>query len=128
MAHINKLTDYALIILSSMKEDEVISALNLSKKNLLPLATTNKILKKLTKYHICGSKKGKEGGYYLLRTKNKISLLSVIQALEDKNPSLTECSTGFCKLKQNCNIQEKMNIIDKEINSILSNKFISDII
>jgi FeS assembly SUF system regulator len=130
MLRISKLSDYALIILTEMNENDIFSAKTLSDKNSIPFATTNKILKLLVNSKICISKKGKNGGFSLNKSLNKISILEVIYAIDDKKPSLTECSTSYsqCQLKNYCKISSKMNVINKEICNILSKKFLSDLI
>lgn len=129
MLRISKLTDYALLLLVEIQEGKVLSASYLSEKTKIPLATTNKILKLLTKEKICSSKSGKTGGFFLEKSKSSISLLSIIHAMEGKPTSLTACGiNNSCTLKQHCKINEKMKIIDSEINFILSNKFISDLL
>lgn len=130
MLKISKLTDYGLILLTELKEDEVLSASFLSNKTQIPLATTNKILKKLLAKKICHSKYGKTGGFFLNKPHNNISILEVINCIEDIPTHFTECSNTHnqCQLKNNCKISSKMKLIDKEIHSILSKKFISDLI
>lgn len=127
MLRISKLTDYALLLLVEMQEHKVLSASYLSDITKIPLATTNKVLKKLAKSNICKARSGKTGGFYLSISKNKLSLLTVIHAMEGKPTSLTQCGTHSCTLKSHCKINDKMNIIDSEINTILSNKFIADL-
>ena len=130
MLRISKLSDYALIILTEMNENDIFSAKTLSEKTSIPFATTNKILKLLVNAKICNSGRGKNGGFSLNKALNKISVLDVICAIDDKELSLTECSTSHsqCQLKSYCKISSKMNAIDKEIFQVLSKKFLSDLI
>lgn len=130
MLRISNLTDYALILLTEMKENEVISATSLSQKTHIPLATTNKILKLLLKNNICKSKSGKTGGFYLSKSLNNISFLDVVQSIDNVNLHLTQCSEihNNCELKIHCKISKKMNAIDKEIYTLLQKKFISDLL
>jgi Rrf2 family protein len=129
MLRISKLTDYALVILTEMQESQLHSASSLSQLTHIPLATTNKILKLLLIGKICSSKSGKMGGFLLVQPKHKISLLAVIQTIDGCNMRLTQChnNNSSCQLIKCCKITDKMNLIDKEINNILSNKFISDL-
>lgn len=130
MLNISKLTDYCLVLLCELKEDEVLSASYLSKKTQIPLATTNKILKLLLIKNICISRSGKTGGFSITKPHNEISLLEVVQCIEDKTPHLTECSkaNNNCQLKNHCKISSKMQLIDKEIINILNKRFISDLL
>jgi FeS assembly SUF system regulator len=130
MLRISKLTDYALIILAEMQNDEIFSAKHISDSTQIPLATTNKILKLLHKANICNSKYGKNGGFILAKSPSLISILNVIQAIDEKSTSLTECANidHGCQLKNHCKITKKMNLIDYEIHNLLKNKFISDLV
>lgn len=129
MLRISKLTDYALLILVEIQENKVLSASYLSEITKIPLATTNKILKLLTKDNICKSQSGKTGGFSLIIPKNQLSLLKVVHAIEGKPTSFVNCANNnHCELKNHCKISDKMNLIDQEINQLLSKKFISDLI
>lgn len=130
MLKISKLTDYALIILTYMSEEKVLSATSISEQTKIPLATTNKVLKQLLFSKICSSRSGKMGGFLLNYSKNNISLLHVVQAMEGKIPTITQCGNNqtCCQLKPFCKISDKMNLIDKEIHAILSKRFISDLV
>lgn len=126
---ISKLTDYSMVILSEMKEDGLLSATKISEITHVPLATTNKILRILTKSHICFSKGGKTGGFGLLLPLTKISLLQVVKAIEGQTPVFTTCVTNNdCKIQRHCKITKKMQMIDTEINKLLASKFISDLL
>lgn len=126
---ISKLTDYSIVILSEMKLGTLLSANKISELTHVPLATTNKILRLLAKAELCFSKGGKTGGFGLSINPDKISLLQVVQAIEGQQPSFTQCITdNSCKIQIHCKISKKMQIVDKEINTVLANKFISDLV
>ena len=126
---ISKLTDYSLLILCQLSISHLLPANKISEFTHVPLATTNKILRLLNKSNICISKGGKSGGFSLARPQQEISLLHVVQAIEGATPSITQCiNDNTCKLQIHCKISQKMQIIDKEINFVLANKFISDLI
>ena len=129
MLKLNKLTDYALLIICELKTDEIITAKKISETTLIPLATTNKILKKLCHQKICFAKGGKTGGFGLLKPHAEINLLDIVQAIEGDIPKIIECSTSnLCQLQKKCKIAHKMQAIDREIYKVLSSKFISDIL
>ena len=126
---ITKLTDYALLLLCEMKEQELISSKQLSEKIKVPFATVNKLLRLLTQSGICGSKGGKTGGFFLLKSHKTISLLDVIFSIEGKDTRLTDCTNhNECQLKNFCKIAPKMQAIDNEIYKVLRSKFLSDLI
>lgn len=129
MINISKLSDYALVILANMNEDEIFSSSFLNQKTHIPLATTNKILRLLCVANLCSSKKGKDGGFYLLKPKSSISILDVINAIETNQLAFTECSSfiNACKLHNSCKISKSMNVINNEIQSVLKNYLISSL-
>lgn len=117
-----------MVILCELKEDSLLSANKISENTKVPLATTNKILRLLTQAKICASKGGKAGGFNLAMPPHTISLLQVIKAIEGYTPTFTQCiSDTDCKIQKHCRISTKMQAIDKEINAVLSRKFISDL-
>lgn len=132
MLRISKLSDYALIILIEMNQKNFFSSKFLSDKTTIPFATTNKILKLLVHSNICQSERGKNGGFSITKPLSEISVLEVISAIEEKQPTLTQCSDtsskSECQLKTYCKISKKMNLIEKEINQVLKNKFLSQLI
>lgn len=126
---INKLTDYAFLLLCELKENELISSKELSQRTKVKFATTNKILRILTKNKICLSKGGKFGGFSLKKPQSSISLLEIINLIEGTNTNLTECSkNNSCQLQKFCKISSKIKLIDIEIQNILKSKFIIDLI
>lgn len=129
MLKISKLTDYALVLLSEMQQEHILSAQHLSQVTRVPLATTNKLLKMLTSHGICQSKSGKMGGFSLAYPKESISLLQIIHSIEGNSSKLTQCTGGdqSCQLIGHCKITQKMNLIDKEISQVLGQKFLSDL-
>lgn len=127
MIRITKLSDYALILLSELSNEKTMSARELSEITHVPYATTNKILKILTP-SITLSKGGKNGGYLLKDDPSQITLLKVLQVMEGGSVSITECSSSSdCSLQSFCKTKDKLNIIDKEINAILSKRTIADL-
>lgn len=127
MIRITKLSDYALILLTELSIEKTISARELSSITHVPYATTNKILKLLTP-SITISKGGKQGGYSLKDAPEKITLLNILQVMEGQTISMTECSSGTdCSLHNFCKTKDKLNIIDREINAILSKRTLADL-
>lgn len=129
MLKINKFTDYALLLLCELKENERINAVTLSSITHIPLASTNKILKIFLKNNICKSKWGKGGGFTLIKAHNSITILDVVTLIEGSTPKLTQCSTDTtCQIQKHCRISKKMQFIDKEINAILASRTIEDLL
>lgn len=80
---------------------------------------------------ICTSKEGKNGGFYLLKPLNQISILDVISSIEGLYDGLTDCvdsNNNPCALAGSCKITNRMKTIDNQIYDLLKNKFLSDLI
>ncbi len=98
MLRISKLTDYGLVLLTHMAQEEgpgVRTAQELAESSRVPLPTASKILKELSKAGVVVSHRGRKGGYTLSRPATQISVAAVVEALEGP-VALTECSTTDC--------------------------------
>ncbi len=128
---ITKLTDYGILLLCELKQDVVLSSKQLNIKTKVPLATINKVMRLLIGSKICTSKEGKNGGFYLLKPLNQISILDVISSIEGLYDGLTDCvdsNNNPCALAGSCKITNRMKTIDNQIYDLLKNKFLSDLI
>lgn len=106
MIKILKMTDYALsITLFIIKNNKPYSAVEISNDLNLPLPAVSKILKILTKNNILTSQRGREGGYYVDRKPDLISIGEIIEAFEGPI-SITECSSDLknneCRVLNHC--------------------------
>jgi FeS assembly SUF system regulator len=106
MLRLNRLTDYAMLIMAEMSADDkgefLFSTKYLSKKTSLSCATVAKLLKLLSKKGLLNSFRGINGGYQLTRNADDVRVLDIIIAIEG-NISLTVCSSKLeCQLHNNC--------------------------
>jgi FeS assembly SUF system regulator len=118
MLRVSKLTDYGSVILTYMAAhpNEKISAARLAKAVFIPTATVSKLLKMLVKSGLLHSSLGKQGGYQLARSAEKISLAEIISVLEG-SIALTECcvSKGKCRIEEHCNIRQSWQGVNQII-------------
>lgn len=118
MLKINKLTDYASLILGRLaaKYPEFISAQDIAEMTTLPYPTVSKILKMLSRENILTSNKGINGGYQFSRPPEMITLADLIKAMEGQK-ALTECgvSLGTCQFEKACTARHKWNKVDQLI-------------
>jgi FeS assembly SUF system regulator len=116
MIRLNRLTDYAIVVLSQLSLDRasVRTATQLAHETGVPLPTVAKILKTLTIEGIIVSHRGAAGGYALSRSPDAITAAQIITALEGPI-ALTACvegSGGHCDVEQLCPMRghwEKVN-------------------
>ena len=109
MFRLNRLTDYAVVVMSQMaaRGGEVRQAPRIAEETGVPLPTVAKILNALAKADLVLSHRGATGGYTLSRAAEEISVSAIIQALEGPI-ALTACvdsatesceSEGFCPMR-----------------------------
>ena len=130
MLQINKLTDYATIILGflALNPEKTYSANSVAKQTSLTTPTVSKLLKLLAKYQLVTSFRGIEGGYQLARCSKAMTLADVITAIEG-NPAITECCvTKSCALNSLCAIKDNWQLINKQIIAALASITIHDMI
>ncbi|WP_041794498.1 RrF2 family transcriptional regulator [Pararhodospirillum photometricum] len=91
MFRINKLTDYAVVLLVDMaRSDKVRAAQQIAVDTGVPLPTVAKVMKALVRSALVVSHRGANGGYGLARPAQAITVADMIQALEGPI-ALTAC-------------------------------------
>lgn len=116
MIRLSKLTDYAVLVMTSMvnRAGGVETATSLADRTGLPAPTVAKILKLLVKDGLMVSHRGAAGGYTLARTADAINVAQIITAI-DGPIALTDCVEGgdtLCGVESLCprrNHWEKVN-------------------
>jgi len=131
MLKLSKLTDYATVILSVIAKDQcrVHGALELAEVTGIALPTVSKILKILAKAGVLSSTRGAKGGYSLAREPDKITVATVISALEGPI-ALTECAVSHkgCDQASGCRIQGNWHLINQKISHALESVTLADMI
>ncbi len=130
MIRINKLTDYAVVVLAQMagEPDKVITASRLAGDTNLPVPTVAKLLKSLARGGILASQRGAGGGYVLGRNAADITVAEIISALEGPI-SLTECvdgTQGYCEVESLCPMRGNWDKVNAAIRRALSEVTIAD--
>ena len=131
MLRLAKLTDYATVILSFMvkSQTQVHAALEISTATGIALPTVSKILKLLLKAKVLSSIRGAKGGYALVQVPEKITVASVITALEGPI-SLTECShlEHSCDQVSDCQIDNNWRIVNQTVQQALESVTLADML
>jgi Rrf2 family protein len=98
----------AVLFLSIKKEKVVFNAEEISKELKVPKEFVSKVLQTLTHKGIVGSKKGKNGGFYLAKNPNNIYLIDIIEAI-DGDKIFKSCVLGFpgCSNENPCPVHNK---------------------
>lgn len=118
MLKINKLTDYATVIMSflALNPQGVFSATHISKAIHLSVPTVSKLLKILSEAKLVKSFRGTGGGYQLARSTKEITVADVVSAIEGQL-AMTQCceSDNLCARHSLCAIKDNWQIINKII-------------
>ncbi len=115
----------ALLYLAKQEENHIARTIEIAEGANIPKKFLEQILLDLKRAHFVSSKQGKMGGYYLLRSKNQITL-SEIHRLFDGAIALLPCAShNFyepcldCKTEEECNLRRGLLIIrDTTLNAM----------
>lgn len=131
MLRLSKLADYAVMIVVAMDKHQQshYSASQLVDLTHLNLPTIRKILNALTLHGVVTSKRGTDGGYYLVIPANQLTLLKVIESIDGK-VSVTECCEDQREI--NCSVGDCITrphwrVINEKMRDLLMNIYISEL-
>jgi len=135
MLALTRRTDYALITLAHLARHDgsLSTAREIADLYHLPLAMLTNVLKALAQHELVESVRGAHGGYRLGKPAGKISLLSVMEALEGQFrlvtcvPHATEDAIHDCDLKTWCPIQAPIRRLHQTIARWLEQTSVADI-
>lgn len=123
MFRINKLTDYAVVLLSQMaRSDGQHTATEIADGTGVPLPTVAKILKSLGKDGLVTSRRGAGGGYVLGRDAARITVADIVQAIEGPI-AITACvddTEEQCGIESMCPAHGKWNRVNASIRAALA--------
>jgi len=129
MFKVNKLTDYATVVLIEIARSDVVrSSQHVSERTGIPLPTVAKLMKSLNKAGLVVSQRGAGGGYVLGRKPHEITVADVIQAVEGPI-ALTACadtSDEHCGIEAICPVQGKWNKVNTAVRAALNEVTLAD--
>lgn len=120
MLKFSKKVEYALIAMIDIANHQtfdLVTAKSLSAHYNIPPELLGKVLQSLTKNGLLQSVQGVKGGYTLTNSLEKISVLTVIEAI-DGPINLISCSADRrcdCEQLLHCNIKNPMEVIRTEL-------------
>lgn len=124
----------ALTNLASKYGDGAIQIGDIAKMENIPHRFLESILLELKKMGILGSKLGKAGGYYLIKSPDEVSLLDVIRHFEG-TIALMYCVSEkayqpceFCKIEATCKIRHVFKKIRDNTYDILQEATLASLI
>jgi len=134
---LSKRTKYgikALTFIARQEEDAPVQTSTVSACENISHKFLESILLTLRKAGFLGSKKGKGGGYYLLKDASDIRMIDVIRVLEGPIAMLPCVSLNFyekcadCPDENTCSIHKLMLEVRDNTLKVLRNKFLSDLV
>lgn len=131
MFKVNKLTDYATVVLVDMAESGLVRPTQvISDSTGIPLPTVAKLMKNLVRGGLVVSHRGVRGGYSLSRPATDITIADVIEAVEGPI-ALTACvdtSVEHCCYENLCPAQGKWNRVNSAVTGALRNVTLSEMV
>jgi FeS assembly SUF system regulator len=130
MLRLNRITDYAVVILSQLARQPgaQVTATQLALDSAVPPPTVAKLLKDLAKEGVLASHRGVHGGYTLARPPERITVLEIVRALEGP-VSLTDCvdgTEGECGVERLCPMRGNWDRVNKAIRAALDSVTLAD--
>jgi Rrf2 family protein len=111
----------AVLFLSIKKSQIIFNAKEISEELKVPKEFVSKMLQILTDSGIVGSKKGKNGGFYLAKRPSQIRLIDIVLAI-DGDEVFNNCVLGFpgCSGDNPCPVHEKWGKLRTDAYKMLS--------
>lgn len=133
---LSKKTKYGIkaLVYIARQDEKIISIRDIAESEVISQKFLESILLSLKKSGIVGSKKGKTGGYYLIKTPETITMSSVMRVLEGPIAMLPCVSLNFyekcddCPNEDSCVIHGVMEDLRDASLSILNSKSLADLI
>jgi len=130
MFKLNRLTDYAVVVMSRMahRPGVVWTAPRISQDTGVPLPTVAKMLNALTHGALITSLRGAAGGYRLNRPAEEITVAEIVQVLEGPI-ALTACvdgAAGACDVESLCPMRGNWDKVNQAIQRALGEVTLAD--
>lgn len=134
---LSKRTKYglkALTFIARVEDDNPVQIATIAKNENISHKFLESILLSLRKAGILGSKKGKGGGYYLLKDSKEITMDEIIRLLEGPIAMVPCVSLNFYEKCDDCPDEEKCSVHNLMIEvrdatlEVLRNKTLADVV
>jgi FeS assembly SUF system regulator len=130
MIRLNKLTDYAVVLLVQLANDQprMQTAPRMAEETGVPLPTVSKLLKILARDGLVRSQRGAGGGYVLGRRAAEISVADIVSSVEGPI-ALTACvdgAAGGCEVETLCPMRGSWDRVNDAIRAALGAVSLAD--
>ena len=132
MIKLNKLTDYAIVVLGflSNKTPNSFSAKEISLNTGIPSSTVSKVCKLLSKSNLILSSRGQNGGYSCFENPININVAKIIESI-DGPIAITACvddSNEYCDTHSTCLLNGNWDRANKAVISALASVSLKDLL
>lgn len=130
---ITREADYAIrvvLCLASRRDGLPVSTTEVAETMFLPYRFLRKIVRKLSKAGLVASTRGKEGGIYLLRKPEDVSIHEILELFDPKSLLFNSCyQEGYdCPRIGGCNVHSQMKSVQEKINRQLRKVSFADLL
>ena len=130
MFKLNRLTDYAVVVMAEMAKDRPAqrSAGQIAAESGVPLPTVAKVLNLLARDGLVTAQRGAAGGYNLSRPAEQISVAEIVQSIEGPI-ALTACVEGAlaqCDMEIHCAMRGNWDKVNQVIHQALTALTLAD--
>jgi Rrf2 family protein len=117
-----------VLFLSTQAKDACFNAGTISKKLKVPKEFVSKVLQLLTTSGIVGSKKGKNGGFFLAKDPKKIRLIDIVETI-DGLEKFNNCVLGFpgCNVGEPCPVHDTWGKLVEQGFTMLSEQTLDEL-
>mgnify|MGYP001262237569 CR=1 FL=1 len=118
----------AVLFLSTRSSGELFNATEIAEHTKTPKEFIAKILQGLTPSGIVGSKKGKNGGFFLAKMPSEIKIIDIVAQI-DGLESFSTCVLGFpgCSAEKPCPVHESWGKIREQAYQMLSSQTLENL-
>lgn len=117
-----------ILYLVTEGENNLFNAQQISKKVKQPKEFVSKVLQTLTSSGIVGSKKGKNGGFFLAKPSREVRLIEIVESIDGLGV-FNNCVLGFpgCSADEPCPVHEKWGTLREHAYKMLSEETLEDL-
>jgi Rrf2 family protein len=118
----------AVLFLSTLESDKNVTAAEIAEELEIPKEFVAKILQFLTDSNIVGSKKGKNGGFFLSKQTEDIKLIDIVEAIDGLD-AFNKCVLGFknCSVDEPCPVHDKWGNLREDAIKMLSEENLAEL-
>lgn len=131
MIRLNKLTDYAVVIMAEMgRMADVATAGAISQRTTVPRPTVAKLLKLLAHHGLVVAHRGRSGGYRLARSVAAITVAQVVEAIEGPL-AVSACVDGAaecCDIERTCPMHGRWDQVNGALRRALQGLTLADML